>query len=199
MAIKNIVKLIFELGFLKRQKHTGWWLAGIKDPDSVGEHALRAAQIGYILAVMEGGVNPERVASILIMHDNPETRIGDHNKVTARYLGKNDGEESALKEQLAGLEIAVAEKWQEYFMEFKTRNTKEGIVAKDADWLETAFQAKEYLDLGYESTSDWINNVGKALETDSAKKLFEEMQKTKFTDWWQGLKKMTYQKLDHKD
>ena len=27
------------------------------------------------------------------------------------------------------------------------------------------------------------------------KRQSEEMKKTKFTDWWQGLKKMTYKKL----
>ena len=61
--LKKIVNFIFELNQLKRQAHTGWWFVGVKDPDTVAEHAFRAAQIGYILAVKEGDVNPERVVA----------------------------------------------------------------------------------------------------------------------------------------
>jgi 5'-deoxynucleotidase YfbR-like HD superfamily hydrolase len=83
-----------------------------------------------------------------------------------------------------------------YLSEYENRTTQESIIARDADWLETAFQAKEYFDLGYESTVDFIDNVEKALETESAKKIIKEMKNTKFTDWWKGLKKMTYEKLN---
>jgi putative hydrolases of HD superfamily len=195
MEIKKIVNFIFELGQLKKQARTGWWLAGVKDPSSVAEHALRAAQIGYILAMTEG-VNPESVASILIMHDNVEARTGDQNKVTARYIDASKSEQQALNEQSENLGEEISEKLKQYFNEFEKRNTKEGIIARDADWLEAAFQAKEYVDLGYSSAQNWIDNVEKAIETESAKKLLAAMKETKFTDWWKDLKKMTYQKLE---
>jgi putative hydrolase of HD superfamily len=195
MDIKSIVNFIFELNQLKRQRHSGFQLAGIKNPDTIAEHVLRAAQIGYILATMEGDANPETVCAMIMIHDNGEARIGDQNKVSARYFSKDNAEEKAFNEQLENLGSKINEKWSAYFQQFEKRNTKEGIIAKDADWLETAFQAKEYLDLGYESAQDWINNVEKALETSAAKKLLAEMKKTKFTDWWKDLKKMTYKKL----
>ncbi|MBI2459394.1 MAG: HD domain-containing protein [Parcubacteria group bacterium] len=192
--IKNTVNFIFEINQLKRQRHSGFQLAGIKEPDSVAEHVMRAAQIGYILAVMEGDANPEKVAAMILIHDNGEARIGDQHKVAARYFNTKEAEHKAFSEQLERLSRGVAEKWQKYFNEFENRNTKEGIIAKDADWLEAAFQAKEYMDIGF-YTGRWIENVAKALETKSAKLLIEEMRRTKFTDWWQGLKKMTYKKL----
>jgi len=195
MDIKSIVNFIFELNQLKRQRHSGFQLAGIKNPDTIAEHVLRAAQIGYILATMEGDANPETVCAMIMIHDNGEARIGDQNKVSARYFSKDNAEEKAFNEQLENLDSKINEKWSAYFQAFENRNTKEGIIAKDADWLETAFQAKEYLDIGYESAQDWINNVEKALETSAAKKLLAEMKKTKFTDWWKDLKKMTYKKL----
>jgi len=194
MDIKNIVNFIFELGQLKRQVHTGWWHAGVKNPVTVGEHVYRAAQIGYILAVMEG-VNPERVASILVMHDNPETRTGDFNKVVSRYYDKVEGERKVLDDQLELLGEEVKNKWQGYFDEIEERKTQEGVVAKDSDWLEVAFQAKEYYDQGYRSAQNWINNVEEALETESAKSILAEMKQTEFTDWLADLKKMTYKKL----
>ncbi len=195
MNIKNIVNFIFELNQLKRQRHSGSQLAGVKDSDTVAEHVMRAAQIGYILAVMEGDANPEKVVSMLIIHDNGESRVGDQNKVAARYFSNSGAEANALADQLKNLGQQIEKKWLEYFKEYENRNTKGGIIAKDADWLEQAFQAKEYVDLGYKSAQDWIDNVEEALETESAKAIIKEMKKTEFTDWWQGLKKMTYKKL----
>ncbi len=195
MNIKDTANFIFELNQLKRLKHNGFKLCGVKDPDSIAEHVMRAAQIGYILAVMEGIKSPEKVAAMVLIHDNGEIRIGDHHKVSARYFDTKAAEHHAFSDQLNQLGYAISEKWKKYFNEFENRNTKEGIVAKDADWLEQAFQAKEYADSGYESAKDWINNVEKALETKSAKLLLVEMKKIKFTDWWVGLKKMTYKKI----
>ena len=195
MNTKNIVNFIFELNQLKRQRHSGFQLVGVKNPDTIAEHALRTAQIGYILAVIEGDANPEKVVSMLIVHDNGEARIGDQNKVSAKYFSNGKAEAAAFSDQTKNLGKKIEQKWKNYFNEFEERNTKEGIIAKDADWLEQAFQAKEYVDLGYVAAQDLINNVEKALETKSAKLLLKEMKKTKFTDWWQGLKKMTYKKL----
>lgn len=195
MNAKNIVNFIFELGQLKLVKHVGFNLAGVREPDSVAEHVMRAAQIGYILAVMEGDANPEKVVAMIMIHDNGEARIGDQHKVAARYFNTAAAEQKAFAEQLENLGQTIKNNWADYFKQFENRNTKEGIIAKDADWLETAFQAKEYLDLGYKGLGSWIDNTEKALETKSAKLLLAEMKKNKFTDWWQGLKKMTYKKL----
>jgi len=194
MDIKKIVNFIFELNMLKRESHSGWKLAGVEHPDSVAEHVFRAAQIGYILAIMEN-VNPEKVVTMLLIHDNPEARIRDHHRVCARYISTKDAQVRALSEQCEGLGDYIKKKWANYYDEIEERATKEGIVAKDADWLEIAFQGKEYVDQGYKSAQNWIDNMEEALETESAKKILAEMKKTEFTDWWADLKKMTYKKL----
>lgn len=194
--LKKITHFIFELNQLKRQKNAGFRLSGVKDPYSTAGHIWRAAEIGFLLAEMENA-NSEHVVTILIVHDNGETRIGDKHKVSARYLDTTEAEKNAFQEQITGIGNSIEEKINDYYEEFENRNTKEGIIAKDADWLEQAFQAKEYLDLGYPMVDKWIDNVEKAVETESAKKIIREMRKTNFTDWWQGLKKMTYKKLYH--
>lgn len=194
MNEKKIVNFIFESNQLKRQRHNGFQAAGVMTPDSVAEHVYRAAQIGYILAVMEG-VDPEKVACILLIHDNFETRIGDQNKIAARYYSAKEAAKKAFEDQLELLGTDIEERWRNYFNQIEHRTTKEGVVAKDADWLETAFQAKEYCDMGYVSADDWIKNIESVIETKSAKLLLKQMKKTNFFDWWQGLKKMTNHKL----
>ena len=132
---------------------------------------------------------------MIMIHDNAETRIGDQDKVAARYYSNGDAETKAFIEQTELLSEKIQKKWQTYFEEYENRSTKEGIIAKDADWLEQAFQAKEYIDMGYKAAQNWIDNISKAVETKSAKKIIAEMQNTKFTEWFNGLKKMTYKKL----
>jgi putative hydrolase of HD superfamily len=199
--MKKIVNYIFEIGVLKKEQNNGFKLMGASKLSSVADHALRAAQIGYVLAVMENekhglNLNPERVASILIFHDNGEARIGDFHKVASRYIDSSEAEKKALEEQCERLPEKMGKQVMNYFNEFEERNTKEGIIAKDADWLERAFDAKEEYDLGNELAMDWINNVEKALVTDSAKEILKEMKEVRFTDWWVGLKKMLYKKMD---
>jgi putative hydrolases of HD superfamily len=187
METHKAVNFIFELAQLKRIKHCGVLRAGVDNPDSVAEHVMRAAQIGYILAVMEGDVNPERVASMVLVHDNGEARIGDQERVAAHYYSNKRAEKKAFKEQLKDIDSDIAKTWEKYFNEYTKKNTKEGILARDADLLELAFQVKEYIDEGHEAVKEWIKNVKKELKSKSAKELLKDMEKTKFTEWWEGL------------
>ena len=114
MNEKNVVNFIFELNQLKRQRHNGFQAAGVITPDSVAEHVCRAAQIGYILAVMEGA-DPEKVACMLLIHDNAEVRIGDQNKIAARYFSVKEAEVKAFDDQLALLGADIEARWKNYF------------------------------------------------------------------------------------
>ncbi len=197
MQTKKIVNFFFELNQLKRISHVGLLRIGVKNVDSVAEHVFRASQIAYILAIMENA-NPERAATIVLFHDNGEARVGDQDKVAARYWSMKEAEKLALFEQLSFLPKKFQKKLENYHKQYATRNTKEGIIAKDADWLELAFQAKEYIDTGYQGARYWIKNIEEALETKSAKKILKEMKQADFNDWHQELQKMTYTKLKQK-
>lgn len=121
--------------------------------------------------------------------------MGDMHKVVTRYImNKMEVEEKVMQDQFQDIEFGAD--ILELFHEYEHRTTLEGIVAKDADYLEQAFQAKKYMELGYAETEDWIVNVGKALRTESAKKLWQELQTTGFTDWW---KKGNLKKIDAKE
>lgn len=179
--IHALVTFIFETLHLKHVKHEGWRIIGVEHPDSVAEHSLCAAQIAYILAKMEG-TDAEKCATMLIWHDMPETRIGDLHRNASTYLtNKQQAEETALHDQVSKLDFG--DEIQNLFHEYEHGTTKEGIIAKDADYLEQAFQARKYAQNGYSGTERWINNVGKHLQTESAKKLFEAMKQSDFWEW----------------
>jgi putative hydrolases of HD superfamily len=187
MEDKDILNLIFEFGQLRRIKHEGWRLVGVENPDSVAEHSLRAAQIGFLLAKMEKYENPYEVCTMVVFHDIGECRIGDIHKVALRYLEAD--EERVVREQTENLEDIgkdILKLWQE----FEAKTTTAGIIAKDADRLEQAVMAKEYIERGHASAKDWIINVSRLLKTKSAKKLLKLLETTDSTDWWEGLKKL---------
>ncbi len=171
---------------LKRIKREGWRIAGVEMPESVSEHSLRAAQIGYVLAKMAGNADAHRVCSMLVFHDIGECRIGDLHKIAQRYV-KAD-EERVVREQTEKLGEAGKEIFA-LWKEVEEQSTKEGIIAKDADFLEVAITAKEYMELGYPSAKDWIENVGGKLRTPSAKELFSILLNSSSSGWWKGLKK----------
>lgn len=187
--MKDILNLIFEFGQLKRTKRSGWWDAGVKDPESVADHIARTCFIGHILSKLEN-VNSEKVILMILSHDLPEARTNDQGKVAARYIDLKSSEKGAFKDQIKNLPKNIQNTLSTLHREFEEGKTKEAIVAKDADYLECAIQAKEYLDIGYKKTEDWIDNVGKYLKTKSAKEIFKLIKKSDSLGWWKGLKKL---------
>ena len=61
-------------------------------------------------------------------------------------------------------------------------------IVKDADYLEAAFQAKEYYDIGYKTARGWIRRTEKLLKTSSAKMLLKKLKKMDSAAWWENLK-----------
>lgn len=180
---------------LNRNKREGFRLSGVATPSSIADHVTVAAQLAYIIGELEG-LDGKTCATMVLFHDNGEARITDHHKVSARYLDKNHAEWKAYKEQMNQLPSAISGRLLQLQQQYKRGATAESIVARDADWLEAAIQAKIYSEQGYH-VGQWVNNVKRALRTPSAKALLVEIERTKHftTSWWQGLKKLNYKKL----
>ena len=183
----KLINFLFEVGQLKRVKRSGWWTINIKDPETVAEHCQRCAALGYFLAKLEK-VDSSKVVLMCLFNDLHETRINDLHKVGHKYIDFREAEDQVQKDQLEELDPELLG----ILTEFQERETKEAIVARDADLLENALQAKEYLKIGYKDAQIWINNVKKLVKTDSAKKMVEEIESTDPNAWLQGLKKIDY-------
>lgn len=185
----DIADFFFELSVLKKMPRSGAFVAGIKNPDTVGEHVFRTAEIAFLLAEMEGG-HGEHSAFLALVHDNGEARVGDHHRIMNRYFDTGDAEKKAFFDQTKRLPKKIADKFQKAFLEFEERKTIEAKCAKDADYLELAFQSKEFLEQGYIGKQKWLDAIEKALKTKSAKRIFASLCKKNSNDWWQGLKKL---------
>ena len=194
----DIARFLYEMGQLKRVKRSGWWIAGVKDPESVAEHTFRAVVIAYLLARLEKA-DAGKAVLLALLHDLPETRTNDAHRIVRRYADWRDVDKKAMAEQCKRLPDEVANEVVSFFEEFEKETSAEARLARDADLLECLIQACEYQALGYRDVADWILNAQAALRTESAKKIAAECLRIEPKEWWQGLKAVEGKRGTHGD
>ncbi|MFA7463468.1 MAG: HD domain-containing protein [Syntrophales bacterium] len=177
--LKNIVNFIFEVGMLKKTPRTGFQFLG-SGCESVAEHILRTMFIGYALCKLEPDVDELKILKMCLVHDLPEARTGDMNYVNKKYVRVDEKKAVAdLAETLFfGSEI------EETIDEFNARETRESLLAHDADQLALIFQLKEYGDLGNKYSREWIGFAKQRLYTETARSISEQIMSTDSSDWW---------------
>lgn len=179
--LTEVARFAFEAGTLKQSRRTGWWMAGVRDPESVAEHAWRTSLLASIIAQLEGA-DPARAALLAVWHDSQETRTGDVNHLSKKYAESADPE-AVTADQTAGMPDALAKAVRGIVSEYEARETPEALCARDADKLECLLQGIEYLEQGHESAQRWIDNSRKRLTTDTAQRLADELLAMGPLDW----------------
>jgi putative hydrolase of HD superfamily len=187
--MESVARYIFEAGMLKRVARSGWWAEKVKHPESVADHAFRAGVIAFMLARMEGldEAAAHRLCTAAVFHDMHEARLLDLNRITARYITVDAKLEAKVEaDQAAGLPPEL----RDAILSARKLSAREQEVMKDADYLECAFQAKEYADVGHRGAENWIASIEGRLKTAGAKKLLAQMKKMDSNAWWKGVKKL---------
>jgi putative hydrolase of HD superfamily len=177
-----------EAGLLKRVKRSGWWVAGIKDPETVAEHCFRCAIIGYYIAHCEG-VDPFKVVTQTLFNDIHEARINDLHKMGHHYIDFRPAEQKAFADQIVHLEKKVKKALQVMREDYDRQLSRESIVARDADILECLIQAKEYVDLGFPVARTFFKRAPDHLKTVTARKLWRQALSWNSHAWWQNVVK----------
>ncbi|MFD0574106.1 HD family hydrolase [Kitasatospora gansuensis] len=172
---------LFEAGALKRGKRSGWWIAGVKDPETIAEHSWRTAVVGAVLAMMEGA-DPARVALLCTFHDTQETRVGDIPWVGRRYI-TTASNEAVTADQVAEAHPAVAEGISAIVHDYENGDSLEVQVAHDADKLECMIQGLEYLQQGYPQAQEWVDSTRAKLKLPSAIQLADAAQTMSIAEW----------------
>lgn len=178
---RGLANLLHELGQLKRVRRSGWWLAGIDDPESVAEHTFRTAAIAFFLADLEGA-DPHRAAALALFHDLAETRLNDAHRLQRSYQPPGDAAARVLEDQLRGLPPGPRTRLRGLFEEQLKRRSIEARVAKDADRLECLVQALEYAAAGHD-VREWQRSSLAELATTSARRLARALLATTPAAW----------------
>ncbi|MGP2435875.1 HD domain-containing protein [Streptomyces sp. JW3] len=177
-----VARFLYEAGTLKATKRTGWWMAGVKDPESVAEHSWRTSLIASVIAAMEGA-DPARAALLAVWHDTGETRTGDVNHLGKKYSGGEADPRHIVADQVAGMPATVAEAVTRIIAAYEARETPEAVCARDADKLECMLQGIEYRSQGYENAQRWIDNSRGRIVTPSGQALADAVLATGSLDW----------------
>jgi putative hydrolases of HD superfamily len=179
--IDATARLIYETGLLKLSKRTGWWLCGVKDPESIAEHSFRTAIIAGLLAGMEGA-DPARATMYAVWHDSQETRVGDIPHMGRRYLDAATNEQ-VTHDQTTGLPAVLVNQLRDLVREYENDGGPEVQCAHDADKLDCLFQAIEYRDTGHQNVGRWIESSRARLRTKSAQRLADAAVAMTSQDW----------------
>jgi len=153
----NIINFILEYQMLKKIPRSGWLSCGVPltEVKSVALHTLDTAVISMLLTDLfkELGFNVdcERVLRIALIHDLPETRIGDIALPYKKYFegGKNlkKFEENALSDILSESDAP-----DEYMEIWKGKGRGiEGEIVSIADLMSILFEQIELRSRGYKN------------------------------------------------
>jgi len=185
---RSAINLFAEIGLLKKIKRSGWWVAGIKDPESVADHSFRCAIIGYYMAHLEKA-DPFKVMAMALFNDVHEARINDLHKMGHYYIDFKEAEKKVFRDQVADLDSGVKKEMTALRKEYDEQKTKASIIARDADILECLLQAREYYDTGYLKAKKFFKTAPDHLKTKSAKRFWKQIQKWNSSRWWEDIVK----------
>ena len=183
---KKILDFISEAGMLKRIRRSGWWVLGIKDPETVADHSFRCAVIGYVVAKMEK-IHPYKVLLMTLFGDIHESRINDLHKMAQRYFDFEKAEDKAFNEQILTLPPGMRKELAKMHKDYRLQKTKESIVARDADILECLVQAKEYEEHGFKEAIKFMKKAPRFLKTKSGRRLWALAKQMNLNEWWEKL------------
>ncbi|MDA8125863.1 MAG: HD domain-containing protein [Deltaproteobacteria bacterium] len=164
---------------LKKTPRSGFQFLG-SGRESVAEHVLQTLYIGYALCKLEPGLDEGKVLRLCLFHDLPEARTGDMNYMNKKYVTVD--EKKAIREMAEPLFFGG--EIEAELEEFNGRQTREALLARDADQLSLILQLKECSDLGNKYGQEWIRFALRRLATDNGRKLAESILETDSSNWW---------------
>ncbi len=142
----SVLDLILATNRLKTTPRTGWAVKGVPKFESVADHSHGVSLIALLLTdLIEGEFDREKVLSMAVMHDLPESVTGDLSLGGSRLLprgAKAVAEKLAFDELFAGLDFGP--RWQALWQEFEDLASPEAHIVRDADRIDLLVQALVY-------------------------------------------------------
>src|SRR6266487_4176626 len=134
---------------LKQVKRAGWISrAQISNPESVADHSYSVCAISMALSDILG-LNTERVMKMAILHDLPESIIGDFVPGEVTKKKKRAEENNAIETILQSIPPYLRSDYKGIWSEYFLNKTDIARLVHTADKLEMALQARQYIIEGH--------------------------------------------------
>lgn len=129
---------------LKYVDRAGWKAkVGVKDPESVADHAYSMCAIGMAMSDAMG-LDTEKVLKMIVLHDLGESIVGDYMPGQVSAKRKQREESNAIKKIISGLPAKVKTEYSRIWREYGQGRTKEARLVRRVDKFEMALQAARY-------------------------------------------------------
>lgn len=179
--VRRDLEFLYEIGSLRYIKRS-WSRFLTPDYSNLAEHHLRVVWIAMIIAKYEELKNIEKIVSLAILHDVPESRTGDVDYLQRQYVKRD--EDLGIKDIFADtiFEIEFNSLWKEY----EKRDSIESKIVKDADNLDVELEIKEQEVRGNKIGNGWKKHrltIYRKLYTKTAKMIWKEIQTSNPHDW----------------
>lgn len=188
---RRIANFLFEVGTMRKLPRIHRQVLLTDDTsDTISSHSYRVALIAWFLAKKEGA-DPYKTVMMSLLHDLEEARTADHNWVHKRYI--KIFEDEVHEEQMGTLPYPDM---KDFLEEYKKRESKEAIIAKQADIVDQILLLREYEWQGNKEAIIWLygkeqEKSGRRqiekLSLQSAKELAEAIYTTDPSAWWESL------------
>jgi len=176
--LTRLADFLFECGMLRKTPRSGYQFLGAGS-ENVAEHSFRTAVVGFVLAQM-AGADAQRTAMMCLFHDLHEARTGDFNYVNRIYNTSTRTKALADCLEGTGLSGALMPLWEE----LERTESREAMLAQDADQIDLMLNLKEQSDLGNRYADKWLAAAVKRLRTPEGQELARTVMETDHTDWW---------------
>lgn len=177
---KRDLEFLYEMGTL-RMIPRSWRQMHNANFANLAEHTFRVMWIAMVIAKKEGA-NLDKVIKMAITHDIAESRTCDPHYLSRMYVKKD--EHQATTDMLK--DVALEEEFSTLLKEYELRQSLEAKVVKDADNLDVDMELMEQYINGVKLKEEFQpmrNRVSEILFTETAKKMWYEIQLSNPHDW----------------
>jgi putative hydrolase of HD superfamily len=174
--MKNIIKFYSCIDKIKHIERTGWkdiGVTGVKD--TIASHSFGAALLGWIIS-KNNKLNETKIIKLLLIHDLVMAYMVDYTPNDREYPSKKDIENQNIKSLLKDVPEEIKKEFSDLFKEYQAGKTEEAMLAREADKLDTLFQAYFYSKrLGKNEFKSFALSYKKYIKSKTGKKIFNEL------------------------
>ena len=180
MADRDL-EFLYEIGSMRNIPRA--WIQHLGVPCASNlEHMMRVVFLALLIARREGKGDQDLIMKMALVHDLAETRTADLAYVHKVYSQTDDLR--AAHDLFAGTSFVDLEGIHTLY---KKRDSIEAKIVKDADNLDVDLELKEFEEQGHKLPGKWAKMRkfvrDKKLYTKTAKKLWDELQRSNVAQW----------------
>ncbi len=148
--VDKVIEFLESANELKWIERRGWVAkVSVKQPESVADHCYLTALICMVVSDLKG-LNTNKVVKMALLHDLAESIVGDYMPEEISSEKKDEEESRAIKTILDKLPPRLRSNYAKIWQEYKKGSSKEASLVHQIDKFEMAFQARDYMQKGYD-------------------------------------------------